>query len=282
MVTTNDLSFSYKRSKQLLQNINLHLPKGSIYGVFGKNGVGKSTLLKLISGLIFPNKGSISVMGYSPRERAVPLLENLYYIPEKMPTTKLSIRQYEKGYAPFYPHFDHEQFVGYLRDFDMTDLSQKLHKCSYGQLKKFYISFAIATNASILLMDEPTNGLDIPSKATFRKIVASVADEKRCFVISTHQVADLNNLIDSVLIMKNNKIILNESIEHLSQQLFFGLKNEVAHPSEIAYTEPNVRGDMVVAKAQEERCSNVDIELLFNALDSQEEKVIQLLTNPIK
>ncbi len=192
MIEAKNLAFSYKKNVDLLENINLGLSKGHIHGLFGKNGVGKSTLLKLFCGLIFPQEGDLQVMGFTPKERKPEMFENMYLLAEELPESTLRMDEYVKAYSPFYPKFDVVKFREHLTDFELYHVNKKLSNLSHGQRKKFFIAFALATNVDVLFMDEPTNGLDIPSKSTFRKLVASMANEQKCIVISTHQVLDLN------------------------------------------------------------------------------------------
>ena len=201
MVNVQNVTFSYTKKTELLTNLSLKLEAGRIHGLLGKNGEGKSTLLKLISGLDFPQQGSIDTLGFNPTKRYPEMLREIYFIPEELPQLTLSIENYEKVYAPFYPNFRAEQFNGYLKEFDIENKKSMLTKLSHGQKKKVFVAFGLATNTKLLLMDEPTNGLDIPSKGQFRRMVASAIDENRCLIISTHQVHDLDSLIDSIIVM---------------------------------------------------------------------------------
>ncbi len=279
MIEVKDLVFSYKRKVDLLENINLKLSNGHIHGLFGKNGVGKSTLLKLFCGLIFPQEGEIDVMGFTPKERKAEMFANLYLLAEELPESNLTMKDYTRAYSPFYPKFNKEQLLGYLNDFELPDFTKKLSNLSHGQRKKFFISFALATNVDTLFMDEPTNGLDIPSKSTFRKLVASVASEEKCVVISTHQVLDLNKLIDNVVIMENHQILVNETIDTLSKMFYFGQKKEEVEKSNIIYTESSLHGDLIVAKNSTHLDTPVDIELLFNAISYNGNEIANILNN---
>jgi len=179
MIEIKALTFSYNSSASLLSNINLKLNAGHIHGLLGKNGEGKSTLLKLISGLVFPINGQINVMGFDPQKRIPAMLEEIYFLPEDLPEIKLSIDNLEKVYAPFYPKFSSIQFNEYLKQFEIENKTAKLNKLSHGQKKKVMIAFSLAANTKLLLMDEPTNGLDIPSKGQFRRMVAAAFNDER-------------------------------------------------------------------------------------------------------
>ena len=212
MIQINNLEFSYKKNKILFDKLNLEMQAGKIYGLLGKNGAGKTTLLKQIAGLLYPGAGDILINNINSGKRAAEYLSNYYFIPEEFDIPSLTISQYLKIYSPFYPKFNKIQFWDYLKQFDFEEIN-KLNKLSYGQKKKFILSFGLATNTAILITDEPTNGLDIPSKSKFRKIIAGAVSEERLFIISTHQVRDIEGLIDSVVILENGKII-NVKVEY--------------------------------------------------------------------
>ena len=205
MIEVQNLSFGYKKRKLLYKNLNLKLEAGSIYGLLGKNGAGKSTLLKNFIGLLFPKGGKISVNGYEPKKRWPSFLETIYFIPEEVYVPALTVEGYKKLFSPFYPAFNEEQFYNYLEHLDVKDKG-KLNGLSFGQQKKFIIAFALACNTKVLLLDEPTNGLDIPSKIKFRKLIASILTDDKIIFISTHQIRDLDNLIDRVIIVDEWRI----------------------------------------------------------------------------
>ncbi len=262
MIEITNLNFGYSRKKLLFENLNLKLKGGHIYGLLGKNGAGKSTLLKNITGLAFPLSGSCKINGVDSGKRLPSTLQDLYLVPEEIYVPAVSIKEYVKLTAPFYPKFNQQQFDSYLQEFGVP-LESHLDKLSFGQQKKAMISFGIATNTSLLVMDEPTNGLDIPSKAQFRKIVASAFDEERCVIISTHQVRDLDNLIDTLVMVHDSQIIMNKSISEIELRLSF---KYISNTKEALYYESDMRGAKGILLNSDEDESKVDIELLFNAL----------------
>lgn len=266
MINIEHLEFSYSKQAKLLSNMSLQIGAGRIHGLLGKNGEGKSTLLKLISGLVFPNQGTIDTMGFVPAKRSPKMLQEIFFLPEELPQITLSIENYEKVYAPFYPKFDSGQFNNYLKEFDIENKKAMLTKLSHGQKKKVFIAFGLATNTQLLLMDEPTNGLDIPSKGQFRRMVASGVDESRCLIISTHQVHDLDSLIDNIIIMEKHEIVFHQTIENISQKLLFRVVDRNDQSENVIYSEDNLRGLYQVCKNTTGEDSKVDIELLFNAV----------------
>ncbi len=265
MIEIQNLSFGYKRKKLLYKNLTLSLNVGSIYGLLGKNGAGKSTLLKNFIGLLFPKGGKISVNGYEPKKRWPSFLETIYFIPEEVYVPALTVEGYKKLFSPFYPAFNEEQFYNYLEQLDVKDKG-KLNGLSFGQQKKFIIAFALACNTKVLLLDEPTNGLDIPSKIKFRKLIASIFTDDKIIFISTHQIRDLDNLIDRVIIVDNGELLLNASVGDISEKLCFKTVSELSRPDEILYSEESLKGFNIVTKNTKAEDSKVNLEHLFNAI----------------
>lgn len=264
MITVQNLSFGYKKNKPLYRNLNLTLGVGSIYGLLGKNGAGKSTLLKNFTGLLFPTQGTLSVNGFRPKERWPSFLETIYFIPEEVYVPALSITGYMNLFAPFYPAFNEDQFFSYLKQLDVTG-NKKLNTLSFGQQKKFIIAFALACNTKVLLLDEPTNGLDIPSKIKFRKLISSVFRDDKMIFISTHQIRDLDNLIDQVIIIDNGELLLHASITDIADKLCFKTVDQLPPGEAILYSEPSLKGYTIVAENKYNEDSKVNLEFLFNA-----------------
>ena len=278
MVNVQNVTFSYTTKTELLSNLSLKLEAGHIHGLLGKNGEGKSTLLKLISGLDFPKHGTIETLGFNPVKRYPEMLREIFFLPEELPQLKLSIENYEKVYAPFYPNFSAEQFNNYLKEFDIENKKSMLNKLSHGQKKKVFVAFGLATNTKLLLMDEPTNGLDIPSKGQFRRMVASGIDNDRCLVISTHQVRDLDSLIDSITIMEGHEIIFNESTENITKKLLFKVYDRNEKDETVIHSEDTLRGFYQVRENKTGEESKLDIELLFNAIIADKNRIKKLFS----
>ena len=276
MVNVQNVTFSYTKKTKLLSNLSLKLEAGRIHGLLGKNGEGKSTLLKLISGMDFPEVGTIDALGLNPAKRYPEFLRDIYFLPEELPQMNISIKEYENVYASFYPNFSSEQFDTYLKEFEIDSKSSKLNKLSQGQKKKVFVAFGLAANTKLLLMDEPTNGLDIPSKGQFRRMVASVIDENRCLVISTHQVRDLDSLIDTITVMEGHEIVFNEAIEDITKKLLFKVYDKNDHDKSIIHSEDTLRGYFQVRENSTGEESKLDIELLFNAIIANKNRIKQL------
>jgi len=197
MLKVENMAFSYRRNEYLLNKLNVEITPGGVYGLLGKNGSGKSTLLYLLTGLMKPQIGTVTYNEVAAFKRTPEMLRNIYLLPEEFDLPEVSAEVYVKYNASFYPHFSREEFNNYLQIFELPPV-KKLSQYSMGQKKKFIVSFALATNTPLLLMDEPTNGMDIPSKSQFRKVIAMGMNDNRSIIISTHQVRDLESMIDRV------------------------------------------------------------------------------------
>lgn len=265
MIQLNNVKFGYVKTHPLFNGVTLHLEPGHLYGLLGRNGAGKTTLLKIMTGLLFPQSGEALLDGQPSCKRTAKQLQNVYFLQEEIYVPHLKISQFEKAFAPFYPNFSHEQFAKYLREFEMDNMLGFIDKFSHGQKKKVMIAFAMATNVPLLIMDEPTNGLDIPSKSIFRKIMASYADEQKTVLISTHQVRDLHSLIDAVSILDNGRMILNASTYVITDKLLFDVNDEKSEDAKVFYTEETPRGIYQVKENPNHVESSIDLELLFNA-----------------
>jgi len=276
MIYFEKVEFSYSSKVKLLSDVNLQLKPGHIHGLLGKNGEGKSTMLKLIAGLLFPGKGKIEVMNFTPCKRNPAMLHDIYFLAEELPEQALSIARFEQVYAPFYPDFNASLFDACLKEFEIPSKDWKMNRLSFGQKKKIFVAFGLATQTKILLMDEPTNGLDIPSKGQFRRMIASTLDENRCVIISTHQVRDLDSLIDNLIIMDNHEIALNETIETITDRLLFRLQDESKAGLPVIYSEDTLRGVYQVCENVNREDSKLDIELLFNAVYTNKKRMQQI------
>ena len=247
MIQIKNLSFDYGKRKPVFRNLNLTLTEGNVYGLLGRNGAGKSSLLRNMAGLLFPTSGSCVVNGHDAQKRLPVFLQDLYFLPEEFHTPSVKIKEFVDVYAPFYPKFSRKQFLEYLEEFQLSD-NEKFTELSLGQKKKALIGFALSTNTKVLLMDEPTNGLDIPSKSQFRKIIASVATDERIIVISTHQVRDLESLIDPIIILDNSEVLLNATTEEITEKLCFKNVATVTDHEKVLYSEHSLRGFSIVTQ----------------------------------
>ena len=267
MIEINDLGFSYGQNP-VLKNISMKLEEGKIYGLLGENGVGKTTLLTLLCGLKKPQTGSIDIDGYNPYDRKPSFLADQYYLSDEVAAVNMKAIDYARNYGKFWEKFDMGKFLEIMKVFE-NDPEQKMNKMSCGQLKKTWISFALACNTRYIFMDEPTNGLDIPSKAQFRKAVTKYTSEDSTLVISTHQVRDLENIIDPIIILDRQDVLLNATVEEISEKLYFDYSNEKIEGALYSEMTPGGCVQVLINTGSEE--SKVNIEALFNTVHLHKE-----------
>ena len=269
MVSINDLGFSYG-NKLVLKNITMTLEEGRIYGLLGENGVGKTTLLSILCGLKKPSAGSVLTDGRKPFDREPALLTEQYYLSDDNAPVHMKAVEYAKNYGKFWEKFEIGKFLELMEIFE-TDPHQMMDRMSTGQLKKTYICFALACNTRYLYMDEPTNGLDIPSKAQFRKALAKYTREDSVVLISTHQVRDLENIIDPIIILDRQDVLLNATLEEISEKLYFDYSSEVKEGA--LYSELIPGGCIQVFHNTTGQESKVSIEALFNTAHKHKELI---------
>lgn len=276
MLQVENISFSYRRGKnEVLSDFSLSLEKGRVYGLLGKNGAGKSTLLYLMSGLLTSKHGKVMYNDIDVRRRLPITLQDMFLVPEEFELPPISLVSYIELNSPFYPRFSKEDMMKYLHYFEM-DLDADLKALSMGQKKKIFMSFALATNTSLLLMDEPTNGLDIPGKSQFRKFIASGMSDDKTIVISTHQVRDIDKVLDHVLIMDNSHVLLDESIAGICEKLLFVESDDHDLAKTALFTIPSVQGNLLLLPNTENEESEINLELLFGAALATPDKIAEL------
>ncbi len=274
MINIKNLSFGYGKYT-LFSNLNLTLEPGAISGLLGKNGAGKTTLLRLIAGLLFSRSGEIEIMGHDPAGRSPDFLQDIFLLPEEIGLPNVTPDQYAMLYASFYPEFNYEQYGHYLNEFEL-EKKRKFNSYSYGQKKKFLIAFGLATGSRLMLLDEPTNGLDIPSKTQFRRALAAEASEDRTIIISTHQVRDLETLIDPVIILDQGRIIFNHSMEDVTSRLKVETQGSSPDPETALFSERTLDGYMVVKENLNGETSNLNLEMLFNTVMNNRKRISRI------
>ncbi len=267
MININHINYRYSGQKQpVFTDFSLQLNQNCIYGLLGKNGTGKSTLLYLIAGLLRPKSGTVSIGETKTAARKAEVLADIFIVPEDFELPALSLHDYVKLLQPFYPRFNDQTLQRCLEAFELNDVSN-LHALSMGQKKKAYMSVAMAANTRILLMDEPTNGLDIPSKSQFRKVVTENMEDDRTVIISTHQVHDVEQLLDHILILSERELLLDASVQDITDRYAFEVRVPGQMDDSVIYAEPSLQGNFVMAHRQEGQAETlVNLELLFNAV----------------
>ncbi len=267
MVNVDNVSYHYPSSAHnVIDSFSLSLTPGRVCGLLGENGVGKTTLLGLMCGVLRPSSGRVTVSGADVFRRNAETLSHIFCVPDEFSLPSISLSRYVCVNAPFYPAFSRDMLTSCLSTFGLAADIARLDQLSLGQRKKVMICFAVASGASVVLMDEPTNGLDIPSKGLFRKIVANAMADDRLLVISTHQVHDVEQILDQIVIMGNHDIILNETESDLIEKYVFGVAPQSSIPQDVIYFEPTPAGvAFIKPKEDGDDDTQVNLELLFNA-----------------
>lgn len=264
MIEIQNLTFSYSRkSAPVLYDFSIGINRGKVTGLLGRNGAGKSTLLYLIAGLLTPEEGEVLFNGINTRDRNPETLQDIFIVPEEFDLPSIPLMEYVKYNAPLYPRFSYDDLTKYLEMFDM-DSSLNLGALSMGQKKKAYMAFALATNTSLLLMDEPTNGLDIPSKSQFRKFIASGMNDDRNIIISTHQVRDIDQLLDHIILINDNEILLNHNTNEITDKFIFKTTDDPQVISTALFSQFSMQGSSVILANNDGTDSELNLETLFN------------------
>lgn len=275
MIEIKDLAFSYGKTP-ILKSITTTLEEGRIYGLLGENGVGKTTLLTLLCGLKKVCSGSITTDGENPFDRTPTLLQNQFYLPDEVLPAAMKAECFAKERGAFWPDYDHSKFLEIMKEFE-NDPAKKMNQMSAGQLKKTYISLALACGCKYIFMDEPTNGLDIPSKTQFRSAIMKYTTDDSTIVISTHQVRDLENIIDPIIILDRQDVLLNASVEEITSKLYFDYGTQL-HPESL-YSEQLPGRFIQVYPNTTGEDSKINVEALFNAVHKNKELIKGMFSN---
>ena len=277
MITVNNLDFGYQKSKLIFNNLNIEIKEGGIYGLLGQNGVGKSTLLHLICGMLTPCSGKVLFDEQDVRKRLPSTLCETFIVPEEFDLPKITMEEYCKINAPFYPNFSVDDLKANLATFDLN-YEQNLGKLSLGQKKKAFMCFALACNTKLLIMDEPTNGLDIMSKVQFRRFISSHMTDDRIIIISTHQVHDVELILDHLLVLNNNEMVINSPIYNITEKLKFITSSDVIEPGKVLFTSKTIGGTSYISiRNEDDEETEINLESLFMFCLSEPEKVKSIL-----
>lgn len=269
MIKIENISYGYKPKQPIFNDISLEVGNG-IYGLLGENGVGKTTLIHLICGLLFPWKGECKIDNCNSVQRSPELLSHYFFLPEEMQMPTESIYQFAARHSVFYPHFSRKEFEQNLEELHI-DGKQKLSTVSYGQQKKAMLAYALALHTPLTLLDEPTNGLDITSRQALKRIISRSVDDENTLLISTHQAHDFENLLDHLIILGEGEILLNHSLDEISERLLF--VRTVSLPEDSLYSEQDLHGYFSILSNEEGEENTPDIELLYKAMLQEPERI---------
>ena len=269
-------NYGWRQQKSVFSDFSLSLERGKVYGLLGLNGAGKSTLIYLMAGLLTPKSGRVTIDGCNVRDRLPSTLGNLFVVPEEFELPRMSLKEYATLNGALYPRFSYEDMLHNLEIFDINPEIKSLSSLSMGQKKKVLMSFAFATHTDLMLMDEPTNGLDIPGKSQFRRLVASEMSDNRTIVISTHQVRDIDRCIEHVVIIDNSKVLLDESVARITSKLQFVENGTATDAQSAIYSQPSVMGYSIVAPSNGGDETEINLETLFNATLGNRDKITEI------
>jgi ABC-2 type transport system ATP-binding protein len=265
MIEMQNISFSYSKKQKLIDGFSLQLTTGNIYGLLGRNGAGKTTLLKLMVGMLFPKSGKCCINGNLSSKRLPEILQDIFFVPEDFELQGKTVREFAEIHGKFYPKFSYPEFTEYLHTFGIVP-GNVLKSLSFGQKKQVLLSFGLAVNTKYLILDEPTNALDIPSKEILRRMLTSAINENRSFIISTHQIRDLSNLLDPIIIIDKGKVIFNKDYNQIGNKLAFKTLKSIDNNENILWYEKRfTMYDTICVNTSNEH-TNTDIESLFKAV----------------
>ena len=282
IMQVESISFSYGwlKQKPVFTDFSVSLERGKVYGLLGLNGAGKSTLIYLMAGLLTPKAGRVIVNGTCVRDRRPSTLADIYVVPEEFEMPRMSLREFATLNGALYPRFSYDDMLHNLAIFDIDPGIKSLTSLSMGQKKKVLMSFAFATHTGLMLMDEPTNGLDIPGKSQFRRLVASQMTDDRTILISTHQVRDIDRCIDHVVIIDHSSVLLDASVASITSKLRFVENGTAAQAEAAIFSQPSVMGYSLVLPADgSDDETQLNLETLFNATLSSRDSISSIF-NP--
>lgn len=269
-------NYGWRQQKSVFSDFSLSLERGKVYGLLGLNGAGKSTLIYLMAGLLTPKSGRVTIDGCNVRDRLPSTLGNMFIVPEEFELPRMSLKEYATLNGALYPRFSYEDMLHNLEIFDINPEIKSLSSLSMGQKKKVLMSFAFATHTDLMLMDEPTNGLDIPGKSQFRRLVAREMSDNRTIVISTHQVRDIDRCIEHVVIIDNSKVLLDESVARITSKLQFVENGTATDAQSAIYSQPSVMGYSIVVPNNGGDETEINLETLFNATLGNSDKISEI------
>ena len=198
--------------KKVLKDINLTIPRGKIIGLLGKNGMGKTTLIKLINDLLVPTKGQILVNG---KEIGIESKKIISYLPEKTYLDKsMTVKEILTFFEEFYSNFDIQKAKKLIKDLDL-DLNSKISKMSKGMQEKLQLVLVMSRRADLYILDEPLGGVDPATRDYILDTILSNFNEGASVIISTHLIADIERILDEVIFIDKGKIILTSDTDEL-------------------------------------------------------------------
>lgn len=265
MIHIKDLRLSYTDTEPVLENLQLHLEKGGIYALAAPNGEGKTSLLKSLAGLRFPDAGQLSVLGFEPAKREVGFLQQLYFLPSEPSLPAWSPAKIGHIYGAFYPNFSKIQYEKLLDDFKITP-NKSMKNLSFGQQRRVQLAFALAVKTPILLLDEPTLGLDIAGKDQFRRSLIQATEEGQLVIIATHLLMEIEPVLEELLILHQRQIWSQISLSRAAAVFSYHLSSRPPVPDTNSYGRRVPGGWLIIKADGSPSTARPDIETLYLGL----------------
>ncbi|SEO06312.1 ABC-2 type transport system ATP-binding protein [Amphibacillus marinus] len=273
MINCENVSFNY-RKKAIYQNFNWCLKAGTICGLLGPNGAGKTTLFNMLAGLVFPTKGEINIAGHNPSKREAAFYRQFAYVAETLPCPSMSPMVYATLCGPLYPNYSPERFLQLAEAFEL-DIEQNFNAFSAGDLRKAWLAIVLACQTALILLDEPSKGLDIKAQASLRKALAETAAAGSRILLSTHHVREVEGILDHVTIInRGGKLLLNAEVAQLYQHYsLIEAAQEHQLPSDILAKQRLTMGWVGLVNQPAQTMQDIPLELLFSGLCRQEQVI---------
>ena len=214
LVKCNNLCKSFD-NKIILKDVNLSIQKGRIVGLLGKNGMGKTTLIKLINDLLTPTSGEVLINSETPNVNSKRVIS---YLPERTYLDKsMKVSQIITFFEEFYDNFNKEKAIKLLKDLDL-DINAKINKMSKGMQEKLQLILVMSREAELYILDEPLVGVDPATRDYILDTILSNFNEGASVIISTHIISDIERILDDVIFIDKGKIILTSSADDLRKK----------------------------------------------------------------
>lgn len=276
MITLDNLTYGYRKGITAIDSVSTQISSG-MYLLLGENGAGKTTLLKLLAGLLFPRSGQCLIDGTAAGKRDPETMAKLFFLGDNMTYPAQTINIMARIHAPFYPNFSEERLKENLSMFGMNG-DEKLQNLSLGNRHKAQVAYALSLGAEILLMDEPTNGLDITSKQILAHMISQCISEDQTLIVSTHNVDNFPNLYDGVIVMSQGHMLLNAPTWQITERVTF--RGNMMPPEAPLYMEQHFGLYRSIEPNTDESETTIDYTLLYNGLMSpNRDKILEHLTN---
>lgn len=265
MITLCDASYSYPKKTDALTGITCEVHPG-IHLLMGANGTGKTTLLHLMAGLRYPTSGVCLLNGEELRLRRPSQLCRVQYFSPDMDFPESSVEKMVSRHAPFFPRFDAAMLSRNLAAFGI-DPRRKFTSLSYGNAIKARLAYMLALRCEVLLLDEPTVGLDFDGRGQFGRLLMECVDEDQTVVVSTHSLSEFEPLYDSVMFLRDGHLLLQASFGKISRRVMSVVT--ATPPADAIYSEMRMgRCHSIVPAGEDDMDSAPDCTLLYNALSS--------------